>query len=184
VDGGDKMIDDAELVTLLKNGAADAFDEVFRSYYKPIYMYVNRLVNDRALADDLTQEVLIKILRGLKGVDENKKLSPWIFRIAHNTCIDYYRKNKVGFELLDNINCNDSEINCPENIVLNKEMHNKIKEVLLKISQKYQEVLLLRVYKDLTYKEIASQLKLKESTVKTWIYKGRQQFQKMFAEVY
>jgi RNA polymerase sigma-70 factor (ECF subfamily) len=183
MDSGDKMIDDAELVMLLKNGASDAFDTIYRSYYKPIYMYVNRLVNDRTQADDITQEVLIKVLRGLKGVDKNKKLSPWIFRIAHNTCIDYYRKNKMSFELLENINCIDAEINCPENIVLNKEMHTKIKEVLLKISQKYQEVLLLRVYKDLTYKEIASQLKLKESTVKTWIYKGRQQFQKMYAEV-
>lgn len=119
----------------------------------------------------------IKVLRGLKDVDEEKKLSTWIFRIAHNTCVDYHRSKKVNCELIDNINCYDIETNSPEYNLLNKEMKYKIKEVLFKISQKYQTLLLLRDFKNLSYREIASELKLNESTVKTLIYRARQQFQ-------
>lgn len=175
---------EAELVRHFKNGDTDAFDVIYASYYKPIYYYINKMVNDKTLADDLTQETLIKVLGGLKDADEEKNLSPWIFRIAHNTCVDYLRKNRVNFELIDNINCYDTETNSPEYHFLNKEKQNKIKEVLLRISGKYQTALLLRDFNDLSYREIASLLKLNESTVKTLIHRARQQFQKAYAEVY
>ncbi|KUO71420.1 MAG: hypothetical protein APF77_13475 [Clostridia bacterium BRH_c25] len=173
---------ETELVRHFKNGDTDAFDVIYISYYKPVYYYINKLVNDKALADDLTQETLIKVLAGLKDADEEKKLSPWIYRIAHNTCVDYLRKNRVSFELIDNINYYDTEGNSPEYHFLNREKQDKIKEALLRISRKYQRALLLRDYKNLSYREIASLLKLNEATVKTLIHRARQQFQKEYAE--
>ena len=178
------MIEDAVLIRLYKNGASDVFDVIYGYYYKPVYGYIYRMVKDKALADDLTQETFIKVLGGLKDVDENKGLSSWIFRIAHNTCVDYYRKNRVCIELMDNSTCCDSEASCPEDIYLNKEKYQKIREVLFMINQKYRAVLLLRVSQNLSYREIAAQLKLKESAVKTLIHRGRQQFQKIYAEAY
>lgn len=178
------MIEDALLVRLFKSGAPDAFDAIYGYYYRPVYNYINKMLKDEAQSDDLTQETLIKVFGGLKDVDENKRLSSWIFRIAHNTCVDYHRKNRVSFELIDNIDYQDMEDSCPENILLNKERQHKIKEALSAISRRYRRALLLRVFQDLSYREIAYKLKMNESTVKTLIYRGRQQFQKKYGEVY
>lgn len=175
---------EAELVRHFKNGDTDAFDAIYASYYKPVYYYINRLVNDKTLADDLTQETLIKVLGGLKDADEEKNLSPWVFRIAHNTCVDYHRKNRVNFELIDNINCYDTESNSPEYSLLNREKQEMIKKAFNSIKKKYKTPLLLRDFRNLSYKEIASVLELSESTVKTLISRARQQFQKAYAEVY
>lgn len=178
------MIEETKLIRLFKNGDSDVFNEIYASYYKPVYNYLYKLTRDKALAEDLTQDTLIKVLGNLKDADESRKLLPWIFRIAHNTCIDYYRKNRVSFELIDDIACKESEANCPEYIYLNKEKYYEIKKVLLMINQKYRTALLLRVFQNLSYREIASRLKLNEASVKTLIHRGRQQFRKIYAEAY
>jgi len=161
----------------------DAFADIYANYYKPVYNYINSLAKDKALAEDLAQEALIKVLRGLKDVDEGRRLSPWIFRIAHNTCIDYYRKSKAAFESVDYNGCCYSDANCPEHIYLNKEGYHKIKETFSMINQKYRTALMLRVFYELSYREIAARLKLKESTVKTLVRRGRLQFQRVYSEV-
>ncbi len=178
------MIEDAVLVKLFKAGIPDAFNEIFSQYYKAIYDYINRIIKDATLADDLTQETLIKVLGGLMEVDEKRSLSPWIFRIAHNTCMDFFRKNRVSYELMEDIGYSDLEGSSPEHILLNREKQLKVREALSMIGQKYRIVLLLRAWQDLSYKEIAAQLKMNESTVKTMIHRGRQQFQKVYTEVY
>ncbi len=101
------MIDEEELIRRFKDGASDAFDAIYASYYKPVYNYTYRLTKDKTLAEDLTQDSLIKVFANLKDADESRTLLPWIFRIAHNTCIDYYRKNRASFELMEDIACHD-----------------------------------------------------------------------------
>lgn len=160
------------------------FNNIYENYYKAIYSYINKTVNNTTLAEDLTQETFIKVLGGLKDFDEDKKLAPWIFRIAYNTCIDYFRWNKQTFELIDDIICYDKEANSPENIILNKEIQNVIKGILLKMSQKYRAAIVLRDFNNLTYKEVASALRLNEASAKTLIHRGRKQFQKAYSEAY
>lgn len=178
------MIEDAVLVKLFKDGISDAFNEIYIQYYKSVYNYINKMMKDTALADDLTQETLIKVLGGLMDADEKRSLSPWIFRIAHNTCVDYHRKNRASYELIEDIGYNGLAGSSPEHILLNKEKQLKVREALSMIGQKYRTVLLLRACKDLSYREIAVQLNINESTVKTLIHRGRQQLQKVYAEVY
>jgi len=158
--------------------------KIYQDYYNATCSYIERIVNDHALAEDLTQETFIKIMTRLKDFDESKKPAPWIFRIAHNTCIDYFRCNKTTFELVDENVCYDKESNQPENIILNKEKSIVIRDVLLKMSQKYRTAILLRDINDLSYKEVASALKLNEATVKTLIRRGRQHFKKAYSKAY
>lgn len=160
------------------------FISIYEGYYKSIYSYINKTVNNNTLAEDLTQETFIKVFGGLKDFDEDKKLAPWIYRIAYNTCIDYYRQNKTTFELIDNIICYDKEDNSPENIILNKEKQNVIKGILLKMNQKYRTAIILRDFNNLTYKEVATTLKLNEAAAKTLIHRGRKQFQRAYSEAY
>ena len=178
------MVDEAMLVRLIKAGAVDAFEELYGCYCKPVYSYIYRIVGDKTLADDLAQETFIKVFAALKDVDENKGLGSWIFRIAHNICMDHYRKSKVNYELNGNIGCLSAEHCCPEQILLDKEKQHMLKEALLQIGRKYRAVLLLRACMDLSYKEIAFRMDIKESAVKTLIHRGRQLLQKAYAEVY
>jgi RNA polymerase sigma-70 factor (ECF subfamily) len=171
-------------VDMIRDVIPEDFNEIFTDYYRPLYNYVGKLVKDSSLVDDLTQETFIKVMVALRNFDEDKNLLPWIFRIAHNTCMDYYRRNRVNYELVEDIECCDLNVSSPEHILLNKEKRHEIKEALLKIGYKYRRVLMLRAYRDLSYREIAAQLRLNESTVKTLMRRGRQQFQKVYTEVY
>ena len=162
----------------------DEFSNIYENYYKSIYFYINKIVNDKTLAEDLTQDTFIKVLCGLKDFNEEKDLAPWIFRIAHNTCVDYYRSSRMTFELVDDFIVYDKEANSPENIILNKEKRDVIKGILLKMSQKYKTAILLRDFNNLTYKEVAATLVLNEMTVRTLIHRARKQFQKAYSEAY
>lgn len=181
---GDSMMEDTLLVRHFKSGRAEDFDEIYRQYYKPVSKYINGFIKDRSLAEDLTQDTLIKVLRSLKEVDESRGLSPWIFRIARNTCVDYLRKRKPDCLLEENMGCSVPQYGCPENIILNNEVREKLKEALGMMGLEYRRVLLLRVFDDLSYSDIASRLKLKESAVKTMLHRGRRRLQKLYAQVY
>ena len=85
--GENKMIEEA------KNGNFEAFGELISLYEKKIYNYCLRLTNRREDAEDLTQEVFVRVYKALKGFKGNSQFSTWIFRIAHNICIDHYRKS-------------------------------------------------------------------------------------------
>ena len=179
------MIEELESIRSGKYRNFDAFEIIYANYFKPIYFYINKTVNnDRTLAEDLTQETFIKVLGGLKDFNNEKKLAPWIFRIAHNTCMDYYRLRRMNLELIDNVICYDKESNSPEYSILNKEKQNVLNEVLFKMSQRYRRAILLRDYNNLTYKEIATALKLNEMAVKNMIHRARKQFKKAYLEAY
>lgn len=162
----------------------EAFDNIYINNYKPVNIYINRIVRDKVLAEDITQESFIKILSGLKDFDEEKKLNPWIYRIAHNTCIDYIRKKHMNFELIDNLAGVNNEYNNPELIVLNEEKRRMITEALIKINPQYRDPLFLRAFGLLSYKEIASSLKLSEQSVKTQIHRARRQFKSIYSKLY
>lgn len=158
------------------------FDIIYTSFYKPVCRYIDKRVKDHALSEDLTQETFIKVFAALKSVDKDRGLSPWIFRIAHNTCVDYYRKKTVRYTSLDDaVHYADGACD-PEGYLLNREACGRIQETLANIGRRYRTVLILRHFKSLAYVEIASLLGLDASNVKTLIYRARRQFQKNYIE--
>ena len=89
------MSGESQLLEEARAGSLPAFDELVSAYEKKIYNYCLRMTNSREDAEDLTQEVFIKVYRSLKNFKGNSQLSTWIYRIAHNICIDNYRRNKA-----------------------------------------------------------------------------------------
>ncbi|HWR61863.1 MAG TPA: sigma-70 family RNA polymerase sigma factor [Clostridia bacterium] len=160
------------------------FTRIYQDYYKSVCSYINKTMNNNVLAEDLTQETFIKVLGALEDFDRSKPLAPWLYRIARNTCIDYCRKSKRTLELLDEFTCYDKEDNSPENIVLTKEKQAVIKDALSGISQKYKKAVILRDFNELSYKDIASALRLNEASAKILIHRGRKQFRKAYSEAY
>lgn len=176
------------LVKRFKNKDLKAFDDIFSRYYKPIYYFICKMVHDKDTAEDITQDCFVKVFKGLSKVDDNIKLSPWIYRIAHNACIDYIRKHKSSFELIDNVDYEEDfqdvggEDN-PEANYLNVELRNKIDKTMKKLNSRYKTIIILRDYNDMSYKDIGQILGLSESAVKSLIHRARLEFQKIFKEL-
>ncbi len=180
---GVRMEEDIKLVSRFKNKDMAAYDEIFSKYYKPVSYYIFKMVYNKEIAEDITQDTFIKVYKALGNVDDNVRLSSWIYRIAHNACIDYIRKNKSTLELLDNAKEICDLNRGPEQQFMNKELHDKIVRVMGKINSRYRSVLILRDYNDLSYKDISIVLKCSESAIKSLIHRARLEFQKVFEAV-
>lgn len=181
------MEDDSLLVRQFKNKDMKAFDQIFSKYHKSIYYYIYKMAFNAEVAEDITQDTFVKVYKHLNKVDDHVKLSTWIYKIAYNTFIDFTRKNKVTFELIDNVEYDnkafESNQDNPEESYMNKELKNKINRTMQKLNNRYKSVLILREYNNLSYKEVASILELSETAVKSLIHRARLEFQKIFKEL-
>ncbi len=155
-------ISDEQLIQLTVNGDNNALTELVLRHKNRLYTSIYLLVRDKYLAEDIFQDTFIKAINTIKAgdyTDQGKFLS-WIIRIAHNICIDHFRKVRRtpviktanDQNLLDNMNF--SEISADEKMV-RSEKHDKVREILYLLPEEQREVVILRHYADLSFKEIA-----------------------------
>lgn len=155
---------DEELVGLYIKGNNNAFDALLKRYESKVFSYLLYSVKNQELAEDLFQDVFVKMIVRLKNGQyaENGKFSSWMMRIVHNHLIDYYRTS-VADKTLSN-DATEADLYSKADIVLNEnreqEMINQqtLKEVrglIALLPESQREVLLMRVYDELSFKEIA-----------------------------
>jgi len=154
---------DQQLIHLYVNGDSDAFSTIVLRYKEKIFTSIYLLVKDRYLAEDFFQEVFIKVidtLRAGKYTDEGKFL-PWAMRIAHNMCVDHFRKvkrtptiktsdDKDIFEVL-----NFFEPGADQKMMANQS-HDRVRSLVDMLPEDQREVIILRHYADLSFKEISA----------------------------
>ena len=154
---------DQQLIHLYVNGDSDAFSTIVLRYKEKIFTSIYLLVKDRYLAEDFFQEVFIKVidtLRAVKYTDEGKFL-PWAMRIAHNMCVDHFRKvkrtptiktsdDKDIFEVL-----NFFEPGADQKMMANQS-HDRVRRLVDMLPEDQREVIILRHYSDLSFKEISA----------------------------
>jgi RNA polymerase sigma factor (sigma-70 family) len=162
---------DQQLIHLYVEGDADALATVVLRYKEKIYTSIYLLVKDKYLAEDIFQDVFIRIIDTLKGgryTDEGKFL-PWAMRIAHNMCVDHFRKVKRNptiktsddrdiFEVL-----NFSEAGADQKM-MEGQSHDRIRKMVDMLPEDQREVIILRHYADLSFKEIAELTKCSINT--------------------
>jgi RNA polymerase sigma-70 factor (ECF subfamily) len=153
---------DQQLVKMYQDGEENALSVLITRYKDKIYTSIYLLVKDKYLAEDIFQEVFIRIidtLREGKYTDEGKFL-PWAMRIGHNLCVDHFRRVKRGpsiktsddhdiFEVLD-----VSEPGADHKLVTGQ-THDKVRKMVDMLPEDQREVIILRHYADLSFKEIA-----------------------------
>jgi RNA polymerase sigma factor (sigma-70 family) len=153
---------DHELINLFIAGNVNALEALVLRHKDKLYTSIYFLVKDKYLAEDIFQDVFIRIIdtvRGGRYTDEGKFL-PWAMRIAHNLCVDHFRKVKrtptikTGedqdiFEVL-----NFTEENAEEKMI-RQQSHNRVRFMLDKLPEDQREVIILRHYADMSFKEIA-----------------------------
>ena len=156
-------LSEKELVQLYLNGNVNALSTLISRYKDRIYTAIYLLVKDKYMAEDLFQDVFIRIIDTLKakGYSNEGKFLPWALRIAHNLCVDHFRKIKRTpsittsddrdiFEVL-----NFSEPNA-ETRLIQSQRHERVRKMIDLLPEDQREVIILRHYADLSFKEIAS----------------------------
>ncbi|MCT6869023.1 sigma-70 family RNA polymerase sigma factor [Apibacter sp.] len=159
---------DCELVHSYINGNESALKALLDRHKLKIFNYINRKVNNPELAEDLFQDVFIKVILTLKEkkYNEEGKFLPWVLRISHNLIIDHFRvtnKTKIinessgqneDYNIFDFVKVSELSI---EDIMINEQINQDLKKLIDELSEDQKEVLELRFYKGLSFKEIAEE---------------------------
>jgi RNA polymerase sigma-70 factor (ECF subfamily) len=154
---------DTQLVHAFQEGNNQALEALVNRYKDKIFTSINFLVKDRYLAEDLFQDVFIKIIDTLrnKGYNDEGKFLPWAMRIAHNLCVDHFRKVKrtpsittsEERDIFEVINVTEDG---PDKTMMKEQSHDRVRKILDMLPDEQREVIVLRHYADLSFKEIAS----------------------------
>lgn len=168
---------DYELITQILNGDKDLFVELVRRYKKLVYSVVVRMVNDRDEADDLAQEIFVKIYRNLDKYYPDYKFSTWIIRISTNHVIDYRRKNRCETQPIEDMEYETihgfASESSPEAEYLKKELKEMLDKLVSALPEMYRVPIMLYHEQGLSYQEIADIIEQPLSKVKNRIFRGR-----------
>lgn len=153
---------DQELVKLYLAGDESVLDELLRRHKSKIYTSIYLLVKDQYLAEDIFQDALIKVINTLRSgrYNEEGKFLPWVMRIAHNLVIDYFRREKRGPVITsadgtDVFNLLQFQEESAEDRILREQTHHDLRTMIRLLPDDQKEVLIMRHYADLSFKEIA-----------------------------
>jgi RNA polymerase sigma factor (sigma-70 family) len=158
------MDDDRQLVNRYLAGEEEAFELLLRKHKDRVFGYVKMMVKNRQLAEDIFQDVFVKAVLTMKRGDYNEegKFLPWVMRIAHNMVIDTFRRNKrfkvvdggPDFDIFNVIQ--DQDKNVMQSIV-DGQIHADLVKLIEFLPEEQKEVLKLRHFSDLSFKEIAEE---------------------------
>ncbi len=155
-------ISDRELIRAYRGGDEQAFETLLTRHQERVYTKINFIVRDSELANDLFQDTFIKVVRLLKEgkyVEEGKFL-PWVLRIAHNMAIDHFRRNKKmrmvrsrdEMDVFATIDTGDDHI---EDLLVQGQIHSDVRRIIDELPEDQREVVRMRMYDNLSFKEIA-----------------------------
>jgi RNA polymerase sigma-70 factor (ECF subfamily) len=150
---------------LVKNyiaGDENALSILINRHQSKIYGFIYSKLSDRDIADDIFQDTFIKVIKTLKSnsYNEEGKFLPWVMRISHNLIIDYYRKNKKmpmfreteEFSIFSIMSDNVPNI---ESQLITSQVESDLRKLILELPEDQKEVLMMRMYQDLSFKEIS-----------------------------
>lgn len=165
------LLSDKQLVDLYIGGNEEAFEELLKRYKSRVYGKITMYVKDRAIAQDVFQDTFVRAIHALKEgqYNEEGKFSAWIMRIAHNLCIDYFRgkkkmpmsRSRDDFDPFDYVQSGEKN---SEEQNINKQVLNDTKRLLNFLPDEQKEIVMMRMYYDMSFKEISETLDISINT--------------------
>ncbi len=170
-----------QLVIKAKGGDAQAFAQIYDALVKPVYRYIYYRVEE-AIAEDLTEETFLKTWQNLKKYKKGKyPFSAWVFRIAHNLVVDYYRKNKTT-DIIDENLADPHEDSNPAQQADIKLTQIRLRKVIRCLPENYQQVIIFKYINDFDNKEIASAIGKSEGAVRTIEFRALERLRSLLTE--
>lgn len=187
--------EDHALIAAAKGGDERAFGRLMRKYEERVRNHCARIVGDEQEAEDLAQEVFIKVFRNLSDYEHTYAFYTWIYRVTQNCCIDRIRKLRRRAQEVSLTAAGDDEsaeaprehniadeTYVPEKQALNSELKAAIETALSRLSPKLREIIVLKEQEGLSYEEIAGKLRCSRGTVKSRLFRAREKLQDLLAE--
>ena len=180
-DLSDKAKGDLLLVAEARKGNEKAYAGLMNRYRDSIYFMLLKMVNNASDAEDLTIEAFGKAFRSLESYTPKFAFSTWLFKIATNNCVDFIRKKQLSpapfdnqQDDLDNLTVNlQSDTPDPEESLINLQEIAALKDIVNQLKPRYKTLIELRYYKEYSYEEISSELKLPIGTVKAQLFRAK-----------
>ena len=180
------MKTDAELVASALAGSQEGFRDLVVRFERPVYSLIARMVQDPATAEDLAQEAFVKAYRSLRTYDASRKLSSWLFKIAHNTAIDHLRKSTpetVSLEAPQEDDGRgglaavlaDSSREGPAAAAERRDLARSLERAISRLRPEYREAVVLFYVEGASYQEICATTGLPLGTVKTNLHRARKE---------
>jgi len=179
-------ITDQDVVERASTGSEAAYRELVRRYQRPVFSLIYRMVRDRELSEDLTQETFVKVLNAIDRYRPEYKFSSWIFKIANNAAIDHLRRRELDTLSLDG----GPDATTPDQVQATRlqlgdaaesqldelearELGTQIERAIGALRPEYRSCIIMRHVEGRAYDEIADVLDLPLGTVKTYIHRAR-----------
>lgn len=172
-----------ELIEKAKTDIA-AFDKLYDIYFPKIYGFCLNRLSNKELAEDITSQVFLAAVENIQKIDTSKRLrfGAWLFTVANNRIIDYFRKNKLPNNAFDDYQGEDNDDVLED--MLYSEKAKQVTIVLKELKPKYQKIITLRFYTELSNPEIAEILGVKASNVAVILHRALKKFKKIFEKKY
>jgi len=182
---------DRELVRQVKQGNQQAFTEIVARYQKRLFKMAYGFFQDRDDAMEIVQETFIRLYQKLDGFDEKSErtlFKNWVYRVAYNLCIDYYRKfKKQKVDMKDlyeyNENSNNASASMEENLD-RKRFDRHLKKIVMNLPGKQKKVFILKHYNGMKHHEISCLMDLSVGTIKTLYHRSIKNLKKNLRENY
>ena len=182
-----KKLDEADLVKRAAVGDDRAFETIVNHYSHAIVRYCHRMVG--VGAEDLAQEIFVKLYLALDRFDPQKSLTPFLFRIAHNHCIDAIKKKNIPFVSLVKNGEQGMETQhadekpTPEELAQKAEVRAAVEQAMESLPAAYRSALVMWHVEGMSYEEISQTLGLPMGTVKARIHRGREKLKQKLASL-
>jgi len=177
------------LIDAAKEGDQKAFAELMQRYNKPVYHMILKMIKKPNDAEDLTIEAFAKAFKNLEKFNPQYTFSTWLFRIATNNCIDFIRKKKLDTMSIhssytdDNgesvsIDIKDAGLD-PQEVAIKNQKIEIMRHIVTQLPAKYQILVELRYFKELSYDEISKELEAPLGTIKAQLHRARELLQEL-----
>jgi RNA polymerase sigma-70 factor, ECF subfamily len=187
----DTTRDDGSLITCARDGDTDAFKTLIAKYSNLVASIAFNIIGDAHVAGDITQETFLKVYRNLANLEDPRKFKGWLCSIVRTTCVDYLRKERIHPASLEKIAEDGIE---PEGEVLGgvfkqtstelEELREKILTTVAQLPKIYQQIILLRHLRRMTYREMSDFLGLPVATIESRLYRARLMLKEKLQDLY
>lgn len=175
---------DESAIRLVMNGNTHAFSEIVDTYRDSVFGMALRFTGNQSDAQDISQEIFVRVYGNLHRYNGKSKFSTWLYRISYNLCIDWTRKHSKD-SLSTGFTDNDLEIPDsragPEDIYFEMQQRKELRKAINSLKEKSRNILILFYYQGFSYEDIGEILEIPVKTVETQLYRARKQLRGQLA---
>ena len=175
---------DADLMLRFKAGDVEAFDRLFARHTRALINFAYRFVRNRGAAEELAQEIFLRVYEAAAGYEVQAKFTSWLYRIATNVCLNEIRKPHVRAVLSkEEENCNVAAVDFPklnraslppDRLLEQQAVSRALSRTLEQLPEKQRAAFILNKYEELSYGEVADAMKISEKAVKSLIHRAKE----------